>query len=278
MSADHSHLRTTLLGSLLDGARTNIARGLTDVALFESGAIYLDLEPADDAARLSADGDPVAPVLDHDAGQPLERHALGGLVVGRRTPETWRGTTEPWDFFALKGVVAAVLDTLRVEWDARPPGHPFLHPGRAARIFAGETELGWLGELHPLVARAWDIEAPAAAFELDVDLVVAEAPEVPHYRDVTSFPAVRQDLAVVVPDDVPAATVLDTVRRAAGALLESVEVFDVYRGAQVGEGRVSLALHLAFRAPDRTLTDEEVADRVRKAVDALGELGAELRA
>src|SRR5207253_2881242 len=130
-------------------------RGVTDVRLFESGAIYLDVTPQDDAARVSADGDPLAPPLDHDPGLPLEDHALGALLVGRVAPASWRdGAAGTWDFFAVKGLVGAVLDTLRVEWDVRPQApHPFLHPGRSARIYAGETELGWLGEVHPLVAR-----------------------------------------------------------------------------------------------------------------------------
>jgi phenylalanyl-tRNA synthetase beta chain len=280
MSEDQSHLRTTLLGSLLDTARYNAARNGADLALFESGAIYLDTKAADDAARISADGDPIAPPLDHDRGLPLERHALGALLVGRVSPESWRDQDgRTWDFFAAKGLVAAILDTLRVPWDVRPEDpHPFLHPGRAARVYAGETELGWVGELHPLVAREWDLEAAAAAFELDLGLVVDAAPEVELYTDVTSFPAVRQDLAVVVPEAVSAADVLAVVRRSAGRLLEDAEVFDVYRGEQIGAGRVSLALHLTFRARDRTLTDEEVAAQVAKAVDALkSELGAEQR-
>lgn len=280
MSEDHSHLRTTLLGSLLDIARHNVARGASDVAFFESGSIYLAVELADDAAQVTPDGDPIAPPLGHEAGLPLERHALGALLVGRAAPESWRSGDAPaWDFYAAKALVGAVLDTLRVTWDVRPSEpHPFLHPGRSARVYAGEIELGWLGEVHPLVAREWDVEGSAAAFELDLELAVQQAPPETQYRDVTSFPAVRQDLALVVSDDVPAAEVLRVIRKAAGRLLEHVEVFDLYRGAQVGEGRHSLALHLTFRASDRTLTDEEVSAPVGKAVDALAaELGAEQR-
>ena len=115
-------------------------------------------------------------------------------------------------------------------------------------------------------------------FELDLQLAVDQAPAVTLYTDVTSFPAIRQDLALVVDDDVASAEVLRVIRKGAGKLLESAEVFDVYRGAQVGEGRVSLALHLAFRAADRTLTDEEVAKPVTKALEALSaEMGAEQR-
>jgi phenylalanyl-tRNA synthetase beta chain len=279
MSEDHSHLRTTLLGSLLDIARHNLARGTTDLRLFESGAIYLDVEPIDDAARVSTDGDPIAPVVPHDPGLPLERHALGALLVGRTAPQSWRtGEAPEWDFFAAKALVGAVLDTLRVPWDVRPAEpHPFLHPGRSARVYSAGTELGWVGEVHPLVAREWDVEGAAAAFELDLGLAAERAPEDILYRDVTSFPAVRQDLAVVVPSDVPAARLLDIVRDAGGKLLEDASVFDVYEGAQVGEGRRSIAMHLVFRAKDRTLTEDETAPVVEKMLAALGEVGAQRR-
>ena len=258
MSEAESHLRTTLLGSLLDAARHNVARGQADLALFESGPIYLDVGEEE---------------------LPLERHALGAILVGRASPPSWRGGEPPvWDVFAAKGVVGAVLDTLRIGWDARPDApHPFLHPGRSARLFSGETELGWLGDLHPLVARAWDLDGPVAAFELDLGRALDQAPPPARFRDVTSVPAVRQDLAVAVGEDVPASKVLDAVRRAGGALLESAEVFDVFRGAQLGEGRVSLAIRLVFRAPDRTLTDEETGPLVDRMLAALAELGAERR-
>jgi phenylalanyl-tRNA synthetase beta chain len=115
-------------------------------------------------------------------------------------------------------------------------------------------------------------------FEIDLDAVVARAVHVPYYRDLTSFPAVRQDIAVVVPDDVAAAAVLAAVREAGGELLTEARVFDVYRGAQIGEGRTSLALALAFQAPDRTLSDEDVAPVREQIVKALADrVGGELR-
>jgi phenylalanyl-tRNA synthetase beta chain len=145
-------------------------------------------------------------------------------------------------------------------------------------VVAGAERAGWLGELHPSVAREWDLHG-VAGFELDFGVLAAAATAVPRYEDLTSFPAVRQDLAVVVADDVPAERVLDVIRAAGGALLVGAEVFDVYRGAQAGEGRASLAIRLQFRASDRTLTDEEVAERREKIVAALrDEVGGELRA
>ena len=157
---------------------------------------------------------------------------------------------------------------------------PFLHPGRSALVRTADgRELGWIGELHPLVLREWDLEGPAAAFELDLDALVAlTAGALEVYSDVTSFPAVLQDIAVVVPEEVPASRVEEAVRAGGGDLLGALSVFDLYRGAQVGEGNKSLALRLEFRAPDRTLTDEEVAERRTAIERELESIGGRLRA
>ena len=241
LSEAHSILRPSILISLLEAARHNTARGTAELSLFESGTVYR-------AAEELAD----------------EHHALGILITG--------------DVFAAKALVGAVLDTLRVDWQVEAAQWSYLHPGRSAAVVAGGERLGWVGEVHPLVARAWEIERTLAAFAIDLGKVAAAAPEVTTYSDLTSFPALRQDLAVVVAAGVPAAGVLETVRRAGGDLLAHTGVFDVYTGEQVGEGRVSLALHLEFRAPDRTLTDEDVAPVRDRIVAALQEeLGGELR-
>ncbi len=286
MSDEQSVMRTTLAGSLLDAARNNRSRGATDVRLFEVGAVYLPGPPpagprltlgagthlatSDGASRPEP---PSASVL------PDERLHVAALMTGAVRPASWREAEPPAaDFFTAKAALAALLDALRVPWSVQAGStEPFLHPGRSAVVLVDGEPAGWLGELHPAVAARWDLER-TAGFELDLDAVTAAAEVAPAYRDMTSFPSVRQDLAVVVADDVGADRVLATVRKAGGALLAGVDVFDVYRGAQVGEGRASLALRLEFRAPDRTLTDEEVAGRREKIVAALrDQLGGELR-
>ena len=266
MSEDQSVLRTTLIGSLLDSVARNRARGISDVRLFERGAVYLESSP--DAA----------PAAGRDALLPDESEHLAVLLTGSLRPASWRDPAPPvCDLFAAKGVLGALLDALRVPWEVEPHREPFLHPGRSARVLVDGRPAGWLGELHPSVAARWDVGL-AAGFELEWDAVAAAATIVPGYRDLTSFPSVRQDLAVVVPEDVPAARVVEEVRRSGGPLLQRAEVFDVYRGEQVGSGRASLALRLEFRAPDRTLTDDEVAAPRAAIVDALAQgLGAELR-
>jgi phenylalanyl-tRNA synthetase beta chain len=135
--------------------------------------------------------------------------------------------------------------------------------------------VGWLGELHPAVAAEWELPG-GAVFEVDLEALFEAAPGPSAYEDVASFPAVHRDLAIVVPEDVAAAAVLNVLE--GSALTESVGVFDVYRGPQVGEDRKSLAVHVSFRAPDRTLTDEEVDREVAALTEKLRALGGELRA
>jgi phenylalanyl-tRNA synthetase beta chain len=257
MAETGSILRPTLLGSLLDAAAHNRDRGRPDLALFESGAVY------------RAEGGPL----------PAEHHALGLLVHGALAPASWRRDEAPRaDVFAAKGLLEAVLRTLRVEASFESVPRPFLHPGRAARVLVEGDTVGFLGELHPLVAAHWDFEAPVGAFAIDLGRVVARAPQATTYADLTSFPSVRRDLALSVPAGTPAAEVVAVVRGAGGELLGEVEVFDVYAGEQAGEGRTSLALHLGFRAPDRTLTDAEVAARLEAILaETTARLGAELR-
>jgi phenylalanyl-tRNA synthetase beta chain len=200
---------------------------------------------------------------------------LAALLTGPVRPATWREPEpRPADFFAAKGVLAGLLDTLRAPWSVERASEPepFLHPGRAASIIVGGDPVGWLGEIHPQVALGWDQFDPISAFELDLDTVAGHAPSVTVYEDVTSFPDVREDLAVIVAEEVAAAEVLSVVRRAGSPLLARVEVFDVYRDPErIGEGMVSLALALTFRSAERTLTDVEVATKRSKISAALAE-------
>jgi len=252
MSEDMSVMRTTLLGSLLDVARRNRSRGMHDVRLFEIGAVFLD-RPRGEPTAAEQRSEPL----------PQERSHVGALLAGTVRPASWRESEPPQaDFYGAKAVLAALLDTLRVPWSVERAQEPFLHPGRAARVLIEGEAAGWLGELHPAIARAWDVDG-GAGFELDLGLVEAAAVHVPRYEDLTSFPAVLQDRAWWFAPDVPAAEVLATVREAGGALLRHAEIFDVYPAGD----RISLAVRLQFRADDRTLTDEEVAQR-RANIDA----------
>jgi len=254
-------MRPTLLGSLLDAARHNIARNGPDVAIFESGTVY----------RASANGR----LAD-------EHHGLGVLLSGALAGRSWRGDRGEVDFFAAKALLGALLDKLHVDWSVQPRSWPFLHPGRSAAVLAGAETLGFLGEVHPLVASAWDLPNAGtgertAAFAIDLGKVAAAAPPVIAFQGFAAVPSLRRDLAVTLPATVPAEDVLARVRNAGGKMLKDASVFDVYTGEQVSEGRRSLALALSFQAAEKTLTDEDIAPARERIVTALAELGGELR-
>ncbi|HEX5853635.1 MAG TPA: phenylalanine--tRNA ligase subunit beta [Solirubrobacteraceae bacterium] len=295
LSDGQSIMRPTLLGSLLDAAQHNVARGGPDIAIFESGTVYRAApQDGSDHAAPSDSGNGIvseagsAGAASHDvpAGGSLvdEHHGLGALLSGSLTPRSWRGEPAEADFFAAKALLASLLDRFHVDWSVEPATWPFLHPGRSAAVIAcartdagaGGVRLGFIGEVHPLVADAWDL-GRTAAFAVDLGKLAAAAPEVVSFEAFGSFPTLRQDLAVTLPVDVAAADVLDRVCGAAGKQLDDVSVFDVYAGKQVGEGRRSLALALSFRSLERTLTDEDIAPVREKIVAALAEMGGELR-
>ncbi|MEJ7875199.1 MAG: phenylalanine--tRNA ligase subunit beta [Solirubrobacterales bacterium] len=271
LSEELSVMRTTLVGGLLDAARRNLAHGAERSSLFESGRAYLrDAPPVEGGTEAGAfPGDISAP--------SREPHRLAALTVGSLAPAAWRGETPYADFYALKGVIEVIARGLGTDAEWAPVEHPFLHPARAATVSFGGVEAGWLGELHPAVAAEWDL-ADGTAFEFDLaPLLGATHAGDEVYEDVFTHPALLQDLAVVVPESVSGQTVRETVLRAGGELLRSAEIFDLYRGGQVGEGKKSLALRLEFRAAERTLTDEEVAERRSAIRQSLDEIGGALR-
>jgi phenylalanyl-tRNA synthetase beta chain len=266
LSEDQSAMRATLLGSLLDVASRNLARDADRVALFESGQVYLQVEAVGEG--------PLAGVFSGLRPAPVaEPHRLACIAVGPLVEGSWRGGIEPGDFFALKGALEALAGQLGVTLTFEAAPEPFLHPGRSAAVSIADVPIGWIGEIHPLVCREWDLDA-AVGFEIATAALVGAASvgeEI--YEDVTTFPAVHQDLAVVVADEVSSIAVRDAVLEGGGELLRSATVFDLYKGEQLGEGQKSLALRLEFRAPDRTLTDDEVLtlrDAIKAELEGIG--------
>jgi phenylalanyl-tRNA synthetase beta chain len=261
LSEEQSAMRTTLLPGLLATAQHNVARDRTSLGLFEIGSVFLSNGP--DAL-------------------PEERQHLGVLLTGDVRPKTWRTDAQTADFYVVKGLLAGLLEALGVDWRLVDGGPSFLHPGRAAEVLIGTRDAGYLGEVHPLVAREFglgELERPPAVFEIDLGhtLPAAETAE-RRYRDLITYPPIYQDIAVVVDEAVEAQTVCDSVRAAGGNELRSVRIFDLYRGEQVGPGRKSLALRLEFQSAQRTLTDENVA-AIRAEIESrlAQEVGGTLR-
>ena len=259
LQADRGVLRPTLLPSLLTVAAENLKHERA-VRLFETARIYLPSE----------------------GGLPREVNALGIVLAGQREPFARFSAMDrsELDFFDLKGMIEALLSRLgATAVEFRQIGSNALHPGRAAGLFAGDDQIGILGELRPDRAQAFSIEAPRVAVaEIDLDAVRAIASPVPMDISVPRFLPVEQDFAVVVVEETPAADIEAALRAGAGPLATTVTLFDIYRGPQIGENRKSLAYRVTFTAPDRALTDAELGKVRERIARSLRKIGGELRA
>lgn len=251
---DQGVMRTTLLPGLLAVARNNLSRQQRTVAVYEVGKVFHQAEPV-----------------------PQESLRAAALVTGERLAG-WDWAARPLDFFYLKGILTEWMHWWGIQMEFCRGGHlSFLHPGRAAVLRAGGREVGFLGELHPQVQESWDLPQRVTVFEVELKPLMDLASLVPEYRPLLRFPVAERDVAVIVPEDVPYQLVQDAIARAAGKELRSLELFDVYRGDQVGHGRRSLAFHLVYGSADHTLNEEEVASIHNRVLAALGEIGGLLR-
>ncbi len=205
---------------------------------------------------------------------------LGVALCGPLAGESWTGAPRPTDFFTIKGYVERLLAGLQIGDGAFERSHePYLHPGKAADLLLDDERVGALGLLRPDVAARYGIGDQAVyVAELTVAPLAARGLSISLFEDLLTFPPASQDLAVVLDADVPAAQVLEVVRRAGGRLLREATVFDVYEGDQVPPGKRSLAVRLVLRSAERTLTDKDIGGVRRKVLAALErELSAALR-
>jgi phenylalanyl-tRNA synthetase beta chain len=263
LTPQQSVLRTSLYASLLPNLAHNLRQGQESVRLYELGRVYL---------RDPEGGEGLRPV----AKEPLR---VAGLLWGRRLPRGWTSGDTRDDFYDAKGAAEAMLLALGGGMPAaRLERLAPYHPRASATLWLGDTLLGSVGELHPRVARSLNLPEGVFLFELDFETLVRVADVVPRLRPLNRFPAVLRDLAVVVPDATPAEEVRNVIREVGGALVEEVLVFDVYSGKPLPAGKKNLAFALRYRAPDRTLKDEEVQAAHAHIVDEVNRrLGAELR-
>jgi phenylalanyl-tRNA synthetase beta chain len=272
-------LRASLLPGLFAAVVRNIGRGLTDVALFETGPVFRHPSSVG-TPDLPAGHRPLdAELLALDAALPDQPGRIAVVLAGdRELPGWWgKGRAGSWaDAIEAARLLGRVLG---VDITVTADRHAPFHPGRCASLTVGEDLLGHAGEVHPRAIEAFGLPARTSAMEISLDVLLATAAGVTAAPLVSSYPAANIDLAVTVDMTVPAAALEAALRAGAGELLEAIRLFDVYVGEQVGEGRKSMAYALRLRAPDRTLTVEE-ATAVRDAAvaAAAARVGAELRA
>ncbi len=288
ISEAQPYLRTSLLTTVAETVRRNVARGQSDLAVFEVGLVVLpdaDAPVAPLPVGAVRPSDEVLAVL--AASVPAQPRRVAGLATGLREPAGWWGPGRAADHTDAIGAARLVAQVVGAELVVRAATDvaPW-HPGRCARLETADgTLVGHAGELHPKVVATLGLPARAVAFEVDLDVLLASAGDEPTVaREISTFPVAKEDIALVVDASVPAADLEAAVRAGAGAgtagdVLEDLRLFDVYTGAQLGEGKKSLAFSLRLRAADRTLTAEETA-AVRDSVvaEANRRFGATLRA
>lgn len=259
LESDRPHLATTLLPGLLEALSRNVSRGAADVALFGIQQVVQPTDATKAVERVPTDRRPTdEEIAALDASLPRQPQHVAAVLAGLREPAGPWGPGRPTEAADAFEAVRVIGRAAGVEFTFRAAQELPWHPGRCAAILIGDTVVGHAGELHPAVIERSGLPKRTCAVELDLDAVpIVEILPAPQ---VSPFPAVFQDISVIVDDDVAAADVVAAVRDGAGELLEDVRLFDVYTGPQIGEGRKSLTLALRFRATDRTLTEDE-ADR-----------------
>jgi phenylalanyl-tRNA synthetase beta chain len=273
ISEEHGYLRTSVLPGLLEVAKRNHSRGFRDLAVFEAGMVFLPgdtlgtpsipplgIKPTDEVLDALYDGVP---------DQPLH---VAAVLTGHDSPAAAGHAPRLWDWADALDIARLAGDVLGVELVVTQGRHQAFHPGRAAQLSLRSGEVvGYAGELHPKLLAAHDMPARSVALEINADALFEAAADVVVARHISTFPVATQDVALVVPQDVPADDVLAALREGAGELLEDVALFDVYAGKGIEDGKKSLAFGLRFRATDRTLTADEASEARERAVATAAE-------
>jgi phenylalanyl-tRNA synthetase beta chain len=277
ISEEHGYLRTSVLPGLIEVAKRNHSRGFRDLALFEAGLVFLPGDTLGTASIPPLGAKPSDEVLDalYD-GVPDQPLHIAAVLTGHDSPAAAGHTPRAWDWADALDIARQAGDVLGVEIVVSQGHHQAFHPGRAAQLSLRTGEVvGYAGELHPKLLAAHDMPARSVALEINADALFEAAADVIVARHISTFPVATQDVALVVPQEVPADDVLAALREGAGELLEDVALFDVYAGKGIEEGKKSLAFGLRFRAADRTLTaDEASAAREHAVALAASRFGA----
>ncbi|GAA3568496.1 phenylalanine--tRNA ligase subunit beta [Kribbella ginsengisoli] len=267
ISDEEPSMQTMLLPTLLRTAERNVGRGATDLAIFQTGLVFLPRPeskpaPLPSVAQRPSDAE-IQALYDALPSQPLH---LGVVLTGLRTPTGWWGKGRPASWADAVQVARSVAAVVGVEPVLRNVELAPWHPGRCAEVSVGGKVIGHAGELHPKVCQAFGLPARSGAVELDLDALMAAAPASVTAHPFSSYPVAKEDVALIVGAEVAAADVEAALVEGAGELLESIRLFDLYTGEQIGEGKKSLAFALRFRAHDRTLTETEVSAARQAAV------------
>lgn len=261
MSEERSHLRVNLLPHLLETAAYNKNHQTHDIAIFELGRVFV----SEEAEKLT--------------GLPEEKLTLAGLVTGKLPTDHWLQQPQSVDFYTAKGIVEALFQSMGVSSTVyeQAQGIKGMHPGRTANITVNGNKIGYIGQVHPELQKKYDVDE-TYVFYLDLEALYGCQEKMSQYQSLPKYPASTRDLSILVNDGVSAAELKALISGEAGPMLEQVELFDVYTGEKIGQGKKSLAFALTYRNPEGTLTDKEVNEIHEKVVNSLAhQYQAELR-
>ncbi len=256
ISSELAAMRSTLLSSLIPSVQYNLNRQQSRVRLFETGLRF-------DAFQLHVDGQSGSASVINDLKQIP---TLAMIASGNALPEQWHGKTQPMDFYDLKGEVERILLIARLSASFEPCQHAWLHPGQSASIVVNSQAIGYLGRLHPSLEESLDL---GKTWVCEMDLDVLLQPYVSNFTELSRFPSVRRDIAILINANIAVDEIQYTIQAAAGELLIQSWLFDVYTGQGIEAGQRSLAFGLLWQHPERTLEDTEVKEGMQRVVDAL---------
>ncbi len=258
MSSDHVATRMSIISGLLNDIAYNEARKVSNVALYEQGRVFIP----------------------KGGERPEEQEHVAGAITGSLVADSWNQKARPVDFYQIKGIVEQYLDNLAVAGTitfVADQSRPEMHPGRTANILLDGEVIGFIGEVHPNVAKEYKI-SETYVFEINLEAVLAADVRDKHYQHISKYPEITRDIALLVDDTVTNDEVVAIIKRRGGAFLKHIHLFDVYTGAHLPKGKKSLAYTLTYQDDQGTLKEETVNQAFAKIEKHLTEeLGAEIR-
>ena len=258
MTEEHKYLRLSLLPELLSVAAYNEARNIHDIALYEMGAVFISKE-----ATLTT--------------QPKEALRLSGVLAGHLIQHPWQQASVKIDFYVAKGIVESLFRYLDIEATFVQAEIDQMHPGRTATIKIGDDYVGYVGQVHPFDQKQLDLKE-TYVFDIDFEKVLELYDRVPQFNSIPKYPSISRDIAFIVNSDVHAGDIRDVIKSEGAPLVKSVDIFDVYEGEHLEDNQKSIAYHLLYQDPERTLTDDEVGASYEKIIAKVNEqFGAYVR-
>lgn len=251
MSTDHQYLRTSLLPEILRSLTYNRARNEENIGFYELGKIFV----ADESSISS---------------QPDEKRRLAGAVTGSWLEHLWQGEAKKVDFYVVKGIVEGLFQYLDIPIAIKQERLDEMHPGRCAVIYLDEQAIGFMGQVHPLIAKKWDLKE-TYVFDVNMDICLDYYEHVPSFEPIPRYPSIERDIAFIMDISLESGVIKEAIEKIGKPLVKEVDVFDVYKGENLPEGKKSVAYSLIYRDPEKTLTDADIETSFENIIHKVNE-------